>query len=336
MTVLLSHRASDAFLDLALAGDRTEAVRLTLELVDDGFSLPSVLTSVVGAAQCEVGRRWQRAELSVADEHLVTGISQAALTALSANGRHPASEGTVVVACAEGDWHALPSQMFAESLRAVGQGVLQLGASVPAADVGTLLERRQVDALAVTCSLPLSYLGVASLADVAHRRGIPVLAGGRALDAGRAFTLGADAWAADVTSAAEILGAWRSDPPEVDADPVELEAAAITLERRAMSIADQAFVALMDRFPPMASYDERQRDRTREDLISIVRFVAAARLVGDDEVFTDFSTWLEEVLGVRGVPAAALAAGLTVLVPLVREVDTRSAALIADAAARLG
>jgi methanogenic corrinoid protein MtbC1 len=336
MTALLSHRASDSFLELALAGDRTQAVRLTLDLVDDGFPLPAVLTSVVGAAQCEVGRRWQRAELTVADEHLVTGISQAALSALTANGRQPAAEGTVVVACAEGDWHALPSQLFAESLRALGQGVLHLGASVPAADVGTLLERRRADALVVTCSLPLSYRGVASLADAAHRRHIPVLAGGRALTPGRAFTLGADAWAADVASAAEILGAWRSDPPEVDVDAVELEAAAVTLERRATSIADQAFAALMERFPPMASYDERQRDRTREDLISIVRFVAAARLVGDDEVFTDFATWLEEVLAVRGVPASALAAGLAVLTPVVGELDERGAALVADAAARLG
>ncbi len=337
MTALASHRASDAFLDLALAGDRAQAVRLTLDLLDDGFPLPAVLSSVVGAAQCEVGRRWQRAEISVADEHLVTGISQAALTALSSNGRDPhADEGTVVVACAEGDWHALPSQMFAESLRAVGQGVLHLGASVPAADVGVLLERCRADALVVTCSLPLSYLGVASLADAAHERGLPVLAGGRALNPSRAFTLGVDAWAADVASAAEILSAWRSGPPEVDAEPVELEPAAVALERGAPAIADRAFTTLMAQFPPMRSYDERQRDRTRDDLVAIVRFLAAARLVGDDAVFSDFATWLEEVLAVRGVPVAAVAAGMSVLAPVVREVDERSAALIDAAVGRLG
>jgi hypothetical protein len=41
------------------------------------------------------------------------------------------------------------------------------------------------------------------------------------------------------------------------------------------------------------------------------------------------------VLAVRGVPAAALAAGLTVLAPMVREIDDRGAALIADTSARL-
>lgn len=345
MTALLPHRASDVFLELALAGDRSQAVRLTTDLVEDGFSLPTVLTGVVGAAQCEVGRRWQRAELSVADEHLVTGISHAALAALSSNGHrrgspsdghHHGAEGTAVVACAEGDWHALASQMFAESLRAVGLGVLHLGASAPAADVAALLERRRPDGLVVTCNLPLSYLGVASLADAAHRWGVPVLAGGRALTPERALTLGADAWAADVTRAAEILRSWHLSPPEVAADPVALEPAALQLERQAPAIADRAMAVLADAFPPMASYDERQRDRTREDLVAIVRFLAAARVVDDDEVFTAFASWLEEVLTVRGVPAAAVAAGLTVLAPLVREVDESSADLVGAVAGRLG
>ena len=336
MPVLLPHRATDAFLDLALAGDRSEAVRLTTDLVEEGFSLPTILTEVIGAAQCEVGRRWQRAELTAADEHLVTGISHAALAALSSNGHRRASHGTAVVACAEGDWHALPSQMFAESLRATGLGVLHLGASVPAADVGALLERRRPDGLVVTCNLPLSYLGVARLADAAHHYGVPVLAGGRALTPERALTLGADAWAADVTRAAEILRAWRRSRPDVPAPPVDLEPAAVELTRRAAGLAERASDALLGAFPAMASYDDRQRDHTREDLAAIVRFLGAARLVDDDEVFTSFTSWLEEVLTSRGVPVEALAAGMTVLAPLVREVDESSAGLLEAAVARLG
>lgn len=336
MPVLLPQRATDAYLDLALAGDRSQAVRLTTELIREGFSLPTILTEVIGAAQCEVGRRWQRAELTVADEHLVTGISHAAVAALSSNGHHQASAGSVVVACAEGDWHALPSQMFAESLRAVGLGVVHLGASVPAADVGALLERRRPDGLVVTCNLPLSYLGVASLADAAHGYGVPVLAGGRALTPERALTLGADAWAADVTRAAEIIGSWRWRRPEVPSHRVDLEPTAVELTRRAAHLAEQASGALEEAFPVMAAYDERQRDHTREDLASIVRFLGAARLVDDDEVFTSFTSWLEDVLTSRGVPVEAIAAGMAVLAPLVREVDESSASLLESVVERLG
>jgi len=336
MTTLLSHRASDAFLELALAGERRQAVGLTLDLLDEGFSLPAVLDSVVGVAQREMGRRWQHAEVSVADEHLVTGISQAALTAISANDHRQAAMGTVVVACAEGDWHALPSQMFAESLRAAGQGVLHLGASVPAADVAMLLERRRPEALLVTCSLPLSYLGVASLAEAAHRTHTPVLAGGGALNAARACNLGADAWAADVTNAVEILTQWRSDPPEVGAHPIGLEPAAVLLDRQARVLADRAMSALTEGSSAWAGEDDQQQERMRADLVAIVRFLAAARVVDDDEVFGGFSSWLQEVHSVRDVPVAALVAGLAALAPLVREIDERGAALAEAAAARLG
>lgn len=177
MTTLLPSGASQRFLDLALAGDRSQAVGLALGLHDEGVPLPVLLTDLIGVAQREVGARWHRAEVTSAEEHVVTGVSQAALEALSSNAHRQDPTGTVVVACAEGDWHSLPAQMLAEALRADGQEVLYLGASTPAEDVSALIRRRRSDALAVTCNLALSYLGVARLVDAAHSHGVPVLAG---------------------------------------------------------------------------------------------------------------------------------------------------------------
>ena len=336
MTILLPTSASQEFLDLALAGDRSQAIRLALGLLDDGVPLPVLLPDLLGAAQCEIGDRWHRATATTAEEHVVTGVSQAALEALISNAHRHAPEGTVVVACAEGDWHSLAAQMLAEALRADGQGVLYLGASTPAEDVAALLERRRPDALVVTCNVALSYLGVARLVDAAHVHGVPVLAGGRALNPARAVVLGADAWAVDVASAAHLLRTWRRDPPQVGVVPVEIGMAAVELDALAGELGGLAYDALAERFPPMAHYDRRQRARTREDLVYIVRFLSAARLVDDDEVFTEFTAWLEELLVSRGVPAAALAAGLGVLAPLVRDVDEHSGELASAAAAAVG
>ena len=335
MTTLLPSGASQRFFELALAGDRPGAVRLALELHDGGVPLPVLLSDLIGAAQCEVGARWHRAEVTSADEHVVTGVSQAALEALSSNARGYAVEGTVVVACAEGDWHSLPAQMFAEALRTHGLGVLYLGASTPAEDVAALLERRRPDALAVTCNLALSYLGVVRLVDAAHAHGVPVLAGGRALNPARAGLLGADAWEVDAAHGARVLWAWRQEPPQVESVPVAIDLDALELDARAEELGALAYDALGERFPPMAGYDRRQRARTHEDLVYIVRFLAAARLVDDDAVFTEFSGWLRELLESRGVPAAALAAGLEVLAPLVRAVDDHAGELARAGAARV-
>jgi hypothetical protein len=77
----------------------------------------------------------------------------------------------------------------------------------------------------------------------------------------------------------------------------------------------------------MASYSATQLDRTREDLQFITQFVAAARLVDDPNVLTDFLRWLQVLLSSRGVPVAAIRQGLAVLAPHIARIDDRSGQL---------
>lgn len=332
MSARVTHEVLEQYLDLARGGYRQQAVRLVTGLADTGVPTPTIITELLVPAQAVTGERWQTGRWTVADEHLVTGVSQAALEALS-HGESPQQKGRVVSVCAESDWHALPSQMFAELLRGHGYDVEFLGASVPADDVGAYLARRRPDALAVTCNLALSYPGVARLVDAAHRHSVPVLAGGAALTAARAERLGADGWAADAAGADQLLTDWRHRSPTIDTRPVALDTAALSLESRAAEIADQCMAALHARLPDMAGYDARQLEHTHDDLAYIVRFAAAARLVDDPQVFGDFLAWLDPLLASRGVPPAALRAGLDVVAEVAEPLDAEAAQLIAAASA---
>jgi hypothetical protein len=106
-------------------------------------------------------------------------------------------------------------------------------------------------------------------------------------------------------------------------DPV-----AFLLSVRAYALGGAAFDYLAVSFPPMAGYDERRLARTREDLVFIVRFLAAALLAADQAIFTDFLQWLQNLLVQRGVPPQALIAGLGALRPVVEDVDTGAARLL--------
>jgi methanogenic corrinoid protein MtbC1 len=320
--------AVDHYLELALAGEEGRAIRFVLDLLDNGTGIPTLITELLGPAQHELGQRWHRRELSTADEHLVSGVSQATLGALASSGPAPEPRGLVLVVCAEGDWHSLAAGMFAELLRNAGRGVMYLGASTPAEDVATFIERHHPDALAVSCNLALTYLGTTRLVNAAHGVGVPVLAGGRALNARRAAALGADGWAPDGILAIQILDDWQVSAPHVTRSPVQLSQPARDLEGRANIIAEQAFADLHERLLFMTAYDDRQRARTLEDLVYIVRFLAAARLVDDPEVFTTFLTWLRALLVARGVPASALTAGLESLAPHVHPVDDQASQLL--------
>ena len=157
-----------------------------------------------------------------------------------------------------------------------------------------------------------------------------MIAGGLAFGAGpgRAERLGADAWAPTAADAAAILLAWKSKPPSVGRDPTPLDPVALHLNAEAESLGGAAFDGLTARFPRLADYDERQIARTREDLVFIVRFLAAALLAADRAIFVDFLDWLQLLLVRRDVPPQALIAGLDALRPVIEAVDTGPARLL--------
>ncbi len=315
------------YLELALAGQQRRAVHYLRDLQQEATSTTSLITELLAPAQDEVGRRWHRGELSTADEHLVTGVSQTCLESLASGSNHLDGRGLVLVASAEGDWHSLASHMFAELLRDAGRGVLYLGPSTPAEDVAAFIQRRRPEAVTVTCSIALSFLGTSRIADAAHAHGVPVLAGGRALDAHRATYLGADGWASDSRAAVRVLDQWRRQRPQVSTAPLPPDPVARELHALARGIGDRAF-ALLTGGPGQVADDPGQRQRITDELVDIVRFVAAARLVDDPRVFDDFRRWLQELLAARGAPEGAVHARFAAVAPLIAEVDEPAAEMV--------
>ncbi|MFZ1286552.1 MAG: cobalamin-dependent protein [Candidatus Phosphoribacter sp.] len=327
-------RDVESYLDVAAAGNGRTGVRMTLDLLDRGSTFDDVIVNLLGAAQHEAGQRWMRSSWSVVEEHVVSGVTQKALDALSGTLDEEPTTGPVVVTCAEGDWHSLAGQMFAEQLRGRGVAVVFLGASTPARHVEEFLSRHRAEALAISCNLPLFFGGVVSLVAAAHAHGIPVLAGGRGLGAGplRSNRLGVDAWADGIDAAIDVLNSWRRDPPALSKGGALLDPRAIELNSLAPELGERAFESLELSMPALSAYNDAQRARTLEDLVSMVRFTAAARMVDEPAVLSEFLTWLLDVLRPRGVPSHAVVAGLVALEPSVSKVDPAAGRLVLAAA----
>jgi diguanylate cyclase (GGDEF)-like protein len=314
----------------AVLGERQSAIRLAFELLDKRVHSDAIVEDLLAAGQREVGDRWQRNELTAADEHLATGVAAAALDALSGEVGVGSERGLTVVTCAEGDWHSLAAQMLGESLRTHGIGVKVLGASTPPDAVADFLVRSGGDSLAISCSLPMFFHGAARLADAAHQQGVPVIMGGRAfgVDSHLAERLGADAWAPNAEEAARILASWAATPPDVDAKPTPLNQVTLRLAAQAERLGAAALAEITHSYPPVND-NERQRLVGREDLVFMVRHLAAAALVNEPAVFIDYLGWLKETLQHRGVPYTAVLTALTALQPLVTTIDADAAQLLA-------
>jgi len=291
--------------------DVVGATSIALDLLDEGASPVQILADLIGPAQEEIGERWHRNEVTVADEHAATAIAEHVVASLTSI-RHPQPQGPhVVLAGAEGEWHVLPARLVAESLRSEGFHVSFLGPSMPARHLRSFIDSARPDVLAVSCATALSLDGVVAFVQVAHDAGIPVLAGGRAIPTERrARTLGADLWAADAVAAAYVL---RQELPRHLTEPTADTGGAMELGIDSVRWVERAMSILAERFPQIAAYDADQIDRTREDFGHIISFIQAAVLVRDDGLFHEFVLWLRDLLEARGVPAPVLAVSLEAL-----------------------
>jgi len=174
----------------AIAAHAHVAEALTVAPVAD------VYLDVVGPALHEVGRRWERALVTVAEEHLATSVSEIVLAELA--GRLPRGRRrnrTAIVACGPGEQHAVASRVVADFLDADGWDTLHLGAMTPGGALAELAVSRRADVVAISASLPLR---IPEAADACRRlKALPfapvVALGGQAFASARqALATGAD------------------------------------------------------------------------------------------------------------------------------------------------
>jgi methanogenic corrinoid protein MtbC1 len=293
-----------ALLAALVDGDLDTAYRVATRLLDEGVPFESLVAQLLGPVQREVGTRWAGGDLSVADEHAATA-SVEALVALLAAGFAPAAGPLVVVACPEGDAHALPARVVAVVLALRDFRTAFLGASLPAWDLGDYLERQPPLAVAVSISMPAALYRAAASITVAHAHGVPVLVGGRAVpDPGRAAALGADTWAATPANAADVLGAWADRPPGALApDPApHPECAAIDRHR---------FGLLAAAFPPEA---DDLPARVADELVRILDVLQGALLLGEPALVAEHVAFLRSIDPDARAPVPALEAALDRLV----------------------
>lgn len=323
----------DDFLRLALAGQRDSAVRLAVDLRDRGIPTGDIIDGLLARTQTEVGERWLRGETNIAEEHVTTATSTEALLTLVSE-RHPvaAARGTghTVAVAAEGDRHGLVPEMFGCWLRSLGIPVTVLGASMPADAVGQYLDQHRPDALAVSCSMPIFFLGVVRMVDAAHARGVPVMVGGRAFgEEGRwVERLGADAWAPSAADAVPILDAWRDEPPATSCVPVDVDRAVIALASRARDHAEAVVTRLGTDRPGRLSGTERSR--WAHDVELATSFVASSLLVDDSAVFVQFVDWMSTWMTHRDLPVDDLREILATMIPVLEPVSPATRPVIEE------
>ncbi|MCO5994313.1 cobalamin B12-binding domain-containing protein [Actinoallomurus rhizosphaericola] len=326
--------------DVVRGGDEYAAVEIVLSAVDAGLDAESALLDVVAPVQGKVGVEWAANRLSVAEEHTASAINDRVIAALAHHGSAPrrSHQGRITVACVDGEWHALPARLLAETLRLRGWQIDFLGAQVPVPHLIDHLHRTGPDALALSSSIPTRLPAAHTAIRASQAAGVPVIAGGAAFGPGGCYAdrLGADAWAPDARAAADRLAEIVARPyvPPAAHEPLDdlphLADQEYTLvTRNTHRLVAAVLAAIEERFPAMAGYSERQRRHTAEDIAHITEFLATALYLDDSGLFTRFIAWTADILAARGVPAHSLTLGLDLLTEQLTDLP-RAVALLRD------
>ena len=122
-----------AFADALLAGDEATAQIAIREAMDAKLTTAEIDDEIITPALWLVGNRWERGEISVADEHLATEITIRVL-ALQREVQRVAdarSGHRVLLAAPPQEQHVVALRMVDNLLRDAGYDVVMLGADVP-------------------------------------------------------------------------------------------------------------------------------------------------------------------------------------------------------------
>lgn len=200
------------FLDAIVAGSRKRAFEVVDAALAGGMDIRALYLDVFQPALREIGRLWQQNRLTVADEHLATAITQAAMARLydrlfaGVEGGGP----LLLAACVDSERHEVGLRMICDILEVDGWDTVFLGATVPTADLVRMVCERHPDVVALSAStgpnVPRVREAIGAIRECAGDEGPVIVVGGRpfAADPGLAGEVGADLTARDAAEAA-----WR-------------------------------------------------------------------------------------------------------------------------------
>ncbi len=200
------------FLQALLAGNRRAAQSVAEQLLSQGRSVPEIYLQVVQPALYHIGSLWQRDEITVAQEHMATAITQNVLALLYP--QLPIADrkrGGVLITGVEGELHQIGAHMVADVLESDGWEVRFLGTEMPHDGILRAVEEQEPRLVGISTTMLFNLESTEGL--IAAIRGAAGNGGGpRVIVGGGAFRqahegwrdVGADGYAPDLSEAVEL------------------------------------------------------------------------------------------------------------------------------------
>ncbi len=198
------------YLNILLHGSRHEARKLIMEAVSDGLPIRDIYLHVFQPVQYEIGRLWQVNEISVAQEHYATAVTQLVMAQLYPYIFAGERSGNILVAaCVGNELHEIGVRMVADFFELAGWDTFYLGANTPAESIVQAVTQRRANLLAVSATMAMHVSRVVQLIEAVRSSPageVNILVGGYPFNVAPNLwqRVGADGYAAEAETAVAV------------------------------------------------------------------------------------------------------------------------------------
>ncbi|MFW6286362.1 MAG: cobalamin B12-binding domain-containing protein [Candidatus Sumerlaeota bacterium] len=142
------------YLEALLNGDRRHCASIVDELIAARVDIRGVYTRLFKGTLYEVGSMWEHNQISVAVEHVATGITESLMVKFYPQIFQAEQQyGKAVIACVASEYHQLGAKMVADIMELRGWQTLFLGANTPADDLLQLVNKEGPQIIGLSLSI---------------------------------------------------------------------------------------------------------------------------------------------------------------------------------------
>lgn len=148
------HEAYDNYVDALTRGDRYGASRVAMAALAAGINICDIYLDVLQPALYAVGQLWETNQLTIAQEHLATAITQAVMVELHGHAHMKPVIGRTMIAVGIGlERHEIGIRMIADLFDLEGWSVHYLGVNVPESHVIRAVTDHHPDLVAISITV---------------------------------------------------------------------------------------------------------------------------------------------------------------------------------------
>jgi len=148
------YEESRLYLEYIIRNEKESAAKVIFDLLNNGTSIKEVYIKIFQPVQNEIGRLWQKGEVTLAHQHYATAVTQLVMSQMySYIFQKEKSNKLFIGACAPGEIHEIGLRMFTDLIDLEGWNTIYLGSKITQKVLIKTISENKPDAVGISAAL---------------------------------------------------------------------------------------------------------------------------------------------------------------------------------------